>query len=244
MKPLDSLKSWEQTSINARITNKDADEKANILRSSEQRPKMALRLTIPLDVAATAENPMLISQPFDGFYVEGATDAVTQVNLAMGAADRYATDNFVGLRINASAYYSQQIRGAYLTWSAQAAKIITIVFFLGVDYRPGSTVNSFTGTVSLIGGASTVTGVLGSAGNQASLTVTSATAVQLCQQNLSRGEFNFYTSADIWVGDSAVAVNRGILYTGGTNWSFANTGTLYAIAAAGNATVSGMEQRN
>lgn len=217
---------------------------AQIRRSSDLRPRMNLRLALALDTAATAQNPFVINNPFNGFFVEGATDATTQVNISLGSADGYATDNPIGLRVNAAAHFDTEVKSAYLTWTAQAGKILTINFFMGIDFRPGSTVQSFTGAVSIINGASVVTGVLGVGGASNSLTVTNAAAVQLCQTNLSRGEFDFYTDQAIWIGDVNVAVNRGILIPANSNFTFSNTGTLYAIAAGANATVSGMEQRN
>lgn len=241
---LDGLKKWENTSINARITDADARAKAGTIRSVEQRPRMNLRLVIPLDVAATAQNPYVVAGPVTGFFVEGASDATTQVNMSLATFDGYATDNAVGLRINASGNFNSEVGAVYLTWAAQAGKILTINFFYGVDFRPGSTVQSFNGAVSIVNGVSVVTGVLGVGGASSSLTVTNAAAVQLCQVNLSRGEFDFYTDQDIWLGDASVAVNRGIKISAGSNFTWSNTGILYAIAAGADATVSGMEQRN
>jgi len=215
---------------------------AQIRRSSDLRPRQALRLILALDVAATVQNPFVLSNPFDGCFVSGATDASTTVQMSIGSADGYATDNPIPLTVNSSAKFDTTIKGGYLTWTAQPGKILTLIVLMGIDFRPGSFVTSFNGAVSVIGGTSVLTGTM--QGSVASIAVTSASAVKILPQNLSRGEFDLYTDNDIWIGDASVAVGRGILIPAGSNFTFANTGSLYAIAAAGTANVTGMEQSN
>jgi len=229
------------------IRDINVQQTAEIRRSSDLRPRMALRMILPLDIAATAtawgsNPPWIVRTPFDGFHVEGATDASTQVNMSLGdQALGYQTDNYLALKVNDSGKFSIEQKGCLLTWSAQPGKVLTIVFFLGLDFHSGSLINSFTGSVSVVSGSSAVTNALH--GSVSSITVTTS-ATQLCDTNLTRAEFDFYTDGEIWIGDSSVAVGRGIKISANTNFTWNNSAPLYAITAAGTATVSGIEQRN
>lgn len=247
---LADLSGLTNISIQDRINEINVQNQAETRRSSDLRPRMALRLTLQLDVAATANNPFVIPNPFNGVYVEAAyaastptvSDSTVNVQLGLGGLDKFVTDNYTSLFVNASFKTDNTVKQAVLTWPAQAGKVIVLVFYLGIDFRPGSQVAIINGSISIIGGSAIATGTLGSGANQASLTVTNASAVQLCAVNASRKAFNFYTSADIWVGDSSVAVNRGTKITAGSSWQFSNTGALYAIADVVSSTVSGSEE--
>lgn len=240
---LDGLKLYEQTSINRRISESDAQSKANIIRSSEQRPKMALRLVLPLDVAATAENPKLISQPFNGYYVEDAgTDAGAVVRLAYGGIDKYATDNYTSLGKNDSAYSTEEIKQATLQWTAQAGKTLTLIFFLGVDFRPGSLLSQIEGGVSIIEGSAMSQAMLGSAGNASTVSVTT-TATMILPADNDRKLATLQTDAPIQLGNSAVVATPGS-ETGLTinpgQFQIRNTGAVYAIVAGGTANITGI----
>lgn len=234
---------WNET-VNQRIDDALAQNKADIRRNSDLRPRLALPVVIALDTARDWRNPYQINTPFDGFYVAGATDAVTTVSMTLGTDSSNADKNTFPLKASDAAKLSSPVKGALLTWSAQTGKTITIVFFLGIDFKSGSYLNQFVGSTSIINGTSVVTGTLAAGGASASVTVTNAAAVQLCPINLVRAELVFYTDQSIWIGDAAVAVGRGVLINAGERFSFQNTGALYAIAVGANATVTGMELKN
>lgn len=247
---LAELSGLTNISIQDRINDINVQNQAETRRSSDLRPRMALRLTIQLDTAATAQNPFIIPNPFNGVYVEAAyasstptvADSTVNVQLGLGGLDKYVTDNYTSLFLNASFKADTTVKQAVLTWSAQAGKVIVLVFYLGIDFRPGSQVSIINGSISIIGGSAIATGTLGSGANQNNLSVTNAAAVQLCAVNASRKSFNFYTTSDIWVGDSSVAVNRGTKIFAGSQFFYQNTGTLYAIADVATSTVSGSEE--
>lgn len=234
---------WNET-VSQRIQDAQAQNIADIRQNSDFRPPLAKKIILPLTTAATAANPYLINIPFDAFYVAGATDAVTSVNLNLGSDPSNTDYGSFPIRASDSAKLGRTIKGANLTWSAQSGKTLTLILFLGVDFKSGSYLNQFVGSTSIINGTSVVTGTLGAGGASNSVTVTNAAAVQLCPSNLVRADLVFYTDQEIWIGDAAVAVNRGTKIAAGSNFSFANTGTLYAIATGAAATVSGMELNN
>lgn len=231
---LDGLKLYEQTSINRRISESDAQSKANIIRSSEQRPKMALRLVLPLDTAATAENPKLISQPFNGYYVEDAgTTSGAIVRLAYGGIDKYATDNYTSLGKNDSAYSTEEIKQATLQWEAQAGKTLTLIFFLGVDFRPGSLISQIEGGVSIIEGSAISEAELGPTGNASTVAIAAgaAAAIFLAADD-DRKVATLQTDAVIQIGGSTVGAATGLTINPG-QFQIRNTGAIYAYSAAG-----------
>lgn len=234
---------WNET-INQRIDDANAQNKADIRRNSDLRPRLALPVVLALDTARDWRNPYIISTPFDSFYVAGATDAVTTVSVTLGSDSSNSDKNSFPIKASDSAKFGSPVKGCLLTWTAQAGKTITVVFFLGIDFKSGSYLNQFVGQTSIINGTGVNTGTLGAAGNQATLPVTNAAAVQLCPINLVRASFNFYTDQKIWVGDAAVAVGRGVPVAAGGIFQFSNTGALYAIADAAAANVTGMEEHN
>lgn len=231
-------------SIRARIENAQAQNMAEIRQNSDFRPPLAKKIVLALDTAATAAAPYLINIPFDAFYVAGATDAVTSVNLNLGSDSSNTDYGSFPIKASDSAYLKQTVKGANLTWTAQAGKTLTLVLFLGVDFKSGSYLNQFVGSTSIILGTSVATGTLGSLGTGATVTVTNAAAIALCPTNLTRADLMLYTDQAIWIGDASVAVGRGIPIAAGATFSWQNTGPLYAIAAGANATVTGFESRN
>jgi len=212
-------------------------------RSSDLRPKLVQKLVIDLSVARTANNPMIISQPFNGWYVESTSDANTFASMSFGSQDRYQYDNAILLKANASAFSPVGIVSANIVNIAQVGKSLTICFFVGIDYRPGSYISQITGSISVISGTTFTTGNMSSTGTAANVSVTSGAAVQLFTTNTNRSCFTLYTDQDIWVGDLNVAVNRGVKVSSGSSFKISNTSAAYAIAASATATVSGVEEQ-
>lgn len=226
-----------QQIINSILKAQDAQTRL----SSDLRPRMAMRVTVDLTTAATAQNPMVIANPFNGVYVESATDTSTTVQLSFVALDKYATDNYTSLKQNDSFKSDKEIKNAVLTWSAQASKSITLVFYLGIDFRPGSQLSTFAGGVSIIDGSSLSSAAIGSAGSSATVSVTTS-ATQVCPSDTSRKRIDFYVPGAVWIGDGAVERGlRGIYFPGGI-YSWRNTTSLYMISVAGTLTVTGNVQ--
>lgn len=241
---LDNLSQYERTNINSRITDKDANQKANIVRSSEQRPKMALRLVLPLDTAVTAENPKLISQPFNGYYIENrGTDTDAYVRLALVGLDKYVTDNYTEVGKNDSSYSYEEIKNASLAWPAQPGKTLTIIFFLGVDFRPGSLISAISGGVTIVEGTSISESLLSSTGAASSVPL-SGTIAQLLIQDDDRKTATLYNDgADAWIGGAAVVSGTGDFWPSNSWKIIRNTAAIYAITAGGASLVTGTVEK-
>ena len=119
---------------------------------------------------------------------------------------------------------------AYLDWSAQAGKTMTIVFFLESEYRSGSQISVTGGGVSLVDG-STITG-------PTRVTLSAATAGIIAPADSLRKVATLYndSGADIFIGDSTVTnagATKGIPFPNGTILYWKNTGNLYGYSVAG-----------
>jgi hypothetical protein len=201
-----------------------------------------MRLVIALDTASTAQNPFVVNQPFDGVYVETATDNLTTVKLSMGSLDTYQTDNYVTLTKNCALKNDFEVKGATLTWSAQAGKTITVVFFLGASFTPGSLISAISGGVNVLEGSTINEALLGSGGASSSVSVTS-TATQLLPTDSSRIVATLNFSSPVNIGDSSVTATTGLPVPANTPIEFRNTGALYAITAAGTSTCTGIVEK-
>jgi len=241
---LGDLANIDPKSIGRVINNINVNEQAQIRRSSDLRPKLQFVVTLDLSVGRDASNPYIVSQPFNGIYVQVATSTVTQVNMSIGGTDKYATDNAFKLLPNASFYSEEEVKQCLLTWFAQPGAFMSIVFFIGIDFRPGSILTQISGFVTQSEGSNTVTGSLGATGITGAVTVASGSATQICPANPTRGCIDFYTDQSIWVGDNGVnaAGKIGTFIAGGKNFKFKNQGPLWAVADSTTATVSGCEE--
>lgn len=130
---------------------RDTSRESQIASSSRVRPLFQFRLVLgtgDLGTARTESNPLVLDQPFDGFYVESATDSNTSVNLSLMSPETGQIRNYVAIKQGDTAQYSQISNRAILTWSAQAGNTITIVFFMGVQFKSGSLRSLLTGGVT------------------------------------------------------------------------------------------------
>jgi hypothetical protein len=163
--------------------------------------------------------------------------------LALGDNSLAAMSDAKILKSNDSFIFDSMISSAFLYWDAQSGKSLTLCFATTGEFYPGSQISVVSGGVSITEGSALSSALLGSAGNAASVSVTSASAVQICAADSSRKKLTFYTNADLWVGDASVAVgSRGIpVYAGYFEWP--SQATLYAIAVGATATVTGNDTR-
>ena len=206
------------------IAMEKAREQAAIRASSDQRPRLMLRLPIKLDTATTTSNPALISNPFDSFFVDAAqTDQTATVNLFTGLDN---TQDYTVLGQNSSGKLSKPTRNAMLTWASQPGLTLTVVFFLGIDFRPGNSL------VTLQGGVTLSTGT--TMGNPVEVSLVAGTASIIFPANASRNTANGYnnTGGKIWIGGSLVANTgsfTGIPYGDQERLLCTNKGAVYAM---------------
>lgn len=198
--------------------------------NSDSRPRLQLRVPLPLDVAATISNPTKVSGVFTGFYVESATDTATTVNLSTTSPETANLANFTTLRLNDASGFEQPVKDVYLTWTAQPGKTVTIVFYTGMNFIPGSKISVTSGGVAVSDGSSSVTAmtqtqitnsitqILASDSNRISATVTNmgpmpcvvgGSTVQWPSQNATT------PGTVLGVGESIKWQNVGALYAQG-----------------------------
>lgn len=220
--------------------NTNLQQEAAIRRSSDLRPKLAMRMEFDLSVARTAQDPVVIFQPFNGFYVEETTDTTTEVKFSLGSVDRYQTDNYTTLKRNDAGYSPEEIKSACLFWDAQSGKTLVVVFYVGVEFRPGSLLNVITGGVTIQEGTAIAQDALGAAGNATSVAC-STTIAQLLEADSDRKVAKLFNpGTDLWVGNSGVTAGVGLYWPSNTWLTVKNTAAIYAIAAAGTSTVTGV----
>lgn len=216
------------------IQDTNLRQKAGILRSSDQRPKLSLRVPIQLDNARSESNPLVIIQPFNGFYVEEATDSTTEVKMGLGSTDNYNTGNYSTLKQNDAAFSPEEIRGCTLFWDAQAGKEIVLVFYVGLEFRPGSLLSVITGGVTVTDGDALSSAKL--QGDVATIACPGGSATQILAADADRKVNYLYIDSPAWIGDASVAPGaRGVLYQAGLiEWRSPAAAYLYPVAGVVN----------
>lgn len=212
-------------------------KRAEIRRSSDQRPFTMQKIVIPLDTAATEGNPYRIHFPFSAVFVRDATDSLTNVYLAAHADDIQQIQNSIQLKINDAFSFQQAIGGAFLTWAAQSGKSITLYFFLDAQMKSGSQLSLNAGGLSINDG---------SAFTVAPVVILATTPKQIFSASASRkvGTFENETGADIWIGGATVSntgATKGLRVPAGGAVKWRNTAALYAYSVAGG-TITAMEE--
>lgn len=211
---------------------------ASIWDDSRSRPRKQLRMVIPLDVAATEANPFVISNPFNGFYVVSATDANVSVNLSLTSPEKQNITEYTSIKLNDSGTFSEPIRAAYLTWSAQTGKSITIMFYLGIDFRPGSLVSAISGGVVITTGTGMTPVASVSVATTATLIAAAdSTRKKTTIQNLGMQDV-FISGTNTVVGTGAALGLNGIKLQPGALYEWTNTGAIYGIAVGAASVVS------
>lgn len=212
------------------INSINKSQEASVRRFSDQRPRMAQRIVLDLSTEKTAQDPFVVSNPFNGFYVETASDSNTNVKLSFGSLDSYSTENYTTVKLKDQAFSPLEVKQAVLTWPAQSGKTLTIVFYLGIEYRSGSLVSVNSGGVTISEGSSLDSNLL--SGGVALVSVLT-TATKILDASTTRNVALLYFDADVWVGDASVAVGTRGEYVPMGSYKFMNTAALYAISAVG-----------
>lgn len=222
------------------VRSRQIENASNIQQAVESRRQISkVILSQDLSTAKLSTSPLLIDFPFKTVWVQDATDSNVTVSLVLNPINEGTLNAPMTLQRNLAISLERPVAGAYLYWSAQASKTITIYFLTDGDVRPGSLISQITGGVSIQDGTSVSSSKM-DAGASASKSVTSASAVAMFPADSTRKVMTCYTDQDIWVGDSSVAVGtRGIFIAGGSRFVWKNTAALYGIAVGATATVTG-----
>lgn len=203
---------------------------AALAKAKSDAPFRLVPITIALDTAQTIQNPKPISFPFTSVMVTAVTDQTVQINLRPDTQDSFQGDFPLGQKDVVS--FDQPVTRAFLSWSAQPGKSITLLFGVGIDFKSGTLVSVQSGGVNVSDG---------SAISAATKTTLSAgVAAAIAPQNLSRkcATLQNKTGASIFIaGDATVTDDTGavpgIEYGPGERIYHRNTGALYAYSAAG-----------
>lgn len=216
-----------------------ARNQAGIRLNSDTRPRLQLRMVLPLDVAATAQNPFPVSNPFNGFYVESTSDSTVSINLSLTSPESQNMLNYTALKQNDSANFDEPIRAAYLTWASQPGKSLTIIFYLGIGFRPGTLNVSTSGGVSIGTGSGMTPAVSVLVTNAATALLTAdASRKKATLQNLGTAPV-FISGTNAVVGAAGGAgVLTGIQLLPGATYEWMNTGTCFGITDSGSSIIS------
>lgn len=192
------------------------------LFSKQENPFTVQTITIPLDKARDVGNPLTLNIPHRSIYVQDATDVNVTASVQMQSRD--SINSTFTIRKNDAWTNDSIIPQVNLSWSAQAGKTITLVFFYNTEFRSGS-------QISVTGG-----GVLVSEGSSYSdqiLTLSIGTQTLVFASDSTRfvGVIQNTTSYSIWVGSSTVTssgLTRGYEIPPGASFEWKNTAALYA----------------
>lgn len=212
----------------------EQNRNAKIFEGTTQKPFEVQSITLALDTAATQQNPYIIGFPFKSVYIAAATDTVVGVNLFPNAIESFQSS--IPLKQNDSWIVDEPVAKAFLTWSAQAGKTITLIFFVSSMFQSGSQLSISGGGVSISEGTTFTT-------SQVALTAATATlvAASLSTRKLLSVQNN--TGADVWFGGVSVSntgTNQGLRISPGAILQWRNTAALYAYSIAGGSGDSGL----
>jgi len=202
-------------------------KKASIFISSTQKPFGIQSITLNLATAQLSTRPFRVGFPFKSVYVSAATDVLANVVLIPTTQDSYQSG--VPLKLNDSWTIDEPTSEAYIYWTAQAGKTITLHFFVNSEFRSGS-------QISVTGGGVTINS--GSSFTQTVTTLVAATATLLFATDSTRKQATIQnnTGADLFFGSSTVtgsSTTRGISVPPGGTLQWTNTSSLYAYSVAG-----------
>lgn len=200
---------------------------AAIMAAQADRSLETVVITIALDTATPIQTPYRVSFPFRSVFVRSATDSSVQVSLRPNTSDSIQGD--IPLKNNDSIVFPSPLAEAYLTWTAQAGKSMTLVFFVSGEFRTGTQVSSTSGGVSITDGDAV--------SNQATATVT--TVAQLFAADTSRKKMMIVNASGvkIYLGDVTTTDDSGtkigIPMNPGDTYAWENTSACFAVSQGG-----------
>ena len=187
-------------------------------------------LILALDTARPETNPWEVGSPFRSFFVADATDNAVEVSIKLNTRDSWQAA-FPIAKKDASSWKHQQEK-AYIHWTAQAGKSITIYFFVSGNFRPGST------NVEISSAAE------GSSYSVATAVAMTTTEAAIVASDSTRGVLNIYNDggATVFVGNTGLSAANGYPLHAGAFASFKNTGALYGLTLAGTSSIRVLEE--
>lgn len=203
--------------------------RATIADKSSQRPFSVQVQTINLTTAQLETNPYRISTSFKSIYVSDATDINVSVNLRFNTRD--SIQGAVPIRKNDSIVLDEPTNEAYLHWSAQSGKTLTLVIFTDAAFQSGSQISVSGGGVSINDGTSVA------ATTQVTLVATTAAAVVPANTSRKNCLVQNNSGTDLYLSGASTVTNagatRGIKIPDGGIYEYRNTAILYGYSVAG-----------
>lgn len=221
------MQQFTPQAVAAILQNAGELQNAKIFEGNTQKPFEVQSMTIALDTAADPNAPFKVSFPFKSVYVSAATDVLTTVNIRPNSRESYQSS--LPLYLKDAYVLDEPCSSAFIDWSAQIGKTITLIFFVSSEFRSGSQISVTGGGVSIIEGSATVTA-------RKDLTAATATSVYAADSSRKVGTIQNNTGADVWFGGASVSntgANLGYRVPAGATFYWRNTGVLYAYSVAG-----------
>lgn len=198
------------------------DEAAIYANSTGQN--LIRTLTIDLSVAKLPGDPFRVGFPFKSIYVISATDPSTTVNMRLGTRD--SSEDSFPLAQESTFELPFPVKEAYIDWTAQAGKTITILFSIKGTFKSNKIASITSGGVLITEGTALTTQTGGTIPN---------TAQQLFAQDSSRKLMVIQNQDSIpfWIGDASVTTNSGskpgIMIQPGSSYEWKSTAACYFI---------------
>lgn len=198
------------------------DEAAIYANSTGQN--LIRTLTLPLDTAKLSGDPFRVGFPFKSLYVISATDPSTTVNMRLGTRD--SSEDSFPLSQESTFELPYPVKEAYIDWSAQAGKTITILFSIKGTFKSNKIASITSGGVLITEGTALTTQTGGTI---------PVVATQLFAQDSSRKLMVIQNqdSIDMWIGDAAVTTDTGtkpgIKIEAGGSYEWKSTAACYVI---------------
>lgn len=203
------------------------DDTTQIYGGNDESPFVAQTFTIDLSTAKSEQDPFIIGFPFKTIVIKGAaTDSTSTINVKFNKNDSgiSTVPMIVNDVLNANVINAK----AFLSWSAQAGKTITVIVYLHANYSSGSLVNSGSVSVSPSSGFKAL----------ANPALGAATAAVLIASNVlaKRRTLQNNDTASIWIGPSNVTnagATRGIELLTGSSTEISSSAAIYGYSVAG-----------
>ena len=202
-------------------------KKASVFISTTQKPFGVQSITLDLSTARLQTQAFRVGFPFKSVYVSSATDVLANVVLVPTTQDSYQSG--IPFKLNDSWTMDEPTAEAYIYWSAQSGKTITLHFFVESEFRSGSQISVTGGGVTLNSGSSFTRSVV---------TLVAATATSLFASDSTRKQATIQnnTGAALFFGESTITgsgATRGISVPPGGSLQWTNTSALYAYSVLG-----------
>ncbi len=205
-------------------------DRAKLFQNSTQKPYHFSQLVQLLDTAQLSTDPLKIGFPFKAVTVLNTTDSITSINMRIGSNDDLAP--LIALKQNNTLNFDEPVNEAYISWTAQAGKSITLLFAIDCVMNIG------VATTAITGGIFQQDGTAVAAISQ--VTMVAATAIKVFATLSTRkcGTLVNNTGATIYVGGdntvtAGIAATGGIPVPAGAVFNWRNTSALWAISTLG-----------